>query len=159
MYIYLNVFIIYYCMEKAAWIILFSHFDQMKIRVWGWVNDPRILFFLLLVDYPFKTQIGLSYKILKFFNWRQFCHSNFNLMCCHTSLRIFFSSRLSRWQHRKWETVLRTVSWLNQLEEVCLLPVCKENLMSGDMDLDELLPERNAALYAKNRLIPWKGSF
>jgi len=97
----------------------------MKIRVWRWVND------FLLVDYPFKTQIGLSNKIQqqkqKSFNWRQFCHSNFNPRSCHTSHHIFLSSHLSRWQHRKWETVLRTVSWLNQLSEVCLLSVCKEN--------------------------------
>jgi len=125
----------------------------MKIRVWRWVND------FLLVDYPFKTQIGLSNKIRqqkqKSFNWRQFCHSNFNPRSCHTSHHIFLFSHLSRWQHRKWETVLRTASWLNQLSEVCLLSVCKENLVWGDMDLDELLPgERNAALYAKKRLIP-----
>ncbi len=49
-------------------------------------------------------------------------------MLSHVSLLyfVFLLSQLSMWQHRECETVLRTVSWLNQLERVCYTCLLRE---------------------------------
>ncbi len=79
------------------------------------------------MNYPFKTQI-VSPTHSQFL-----IEDNFSLwtiipgvVTCLVAVFCLLLSHLSMWQHRECETVLRTVSWLNQLEKVCYTCLLRE---------------------------------